>query len=256
MNPILEHRYADDDVVLRRQKRGFPRLTNVAEEYLAFLHMEMAQCWLQGLDHAAILTACSLIEYTVKNALYAKKFVDDQCVFDRRVWDEIDGLDYSKAINWAKSQGVVTKDEWTFLEHVRDKIRNHYMHGATPDWLKDMHAPGVISADLATGEWKQHTAPLGDDLPLQRVFRMIADRNTCNQFVPRTHDIVDAISSRASKRLDDWRTANPTPAPTAEMFERVVRNIREAGHEPGLAVMSEGLVNALMREKPQGGVQT
>jgi len=143
MNPILERIYPDKTVLARRQLRGLVPLIPCTDTFVAYLHEEMRQCYLNGHDHATLVTACALIDFAVKDAIEFEMFVKAECVFNADEWDKIDKLRFGDVINMAKRRGIVTKEEWKQLDWIREHIRNVYMHGQTPDWIK-----GVLAASL------------------------------------------------------------------------------------------------------------
>ena len=151
MNEILENLYPVKDVVARRQAQAFPPLLPRTDLFSGYLHEEMRQCYLNGHDHAALVTACALIDSTIKDAIHLSAFVEADCVFDVAEWDKIDAMKFGQAINMAKSRGVVAKAEWEELEWMREHIRNVYMHGQTPHWIKDKDDT-VYIGDVMTGE--------------------------------------------------------------------------------------------------------
>ncbi len=134
MNEILESIYPDKNVVARRRAMPFPPLLPRSDLFSAYLHEEMRQCYLNGNDHAALVTACALIDSTIKDAIEFERFVKADCVFNPDEWDRIDALEFGDAINMAKRRGIIRKDEWKKLEWLRKHIRNVYMHGQTPHW--------------------------------------------------------------------------------------------------------------------------
>jgi hypothetical protein len=237
MNPILEDLYPGDNVVAGRQAKGYPPLDLVRDQYTAYLHLEMWLCYLNGLDHAAVVMSCALIDYAVKNALYVKAYVDGGCSFSPDEWDKIDCLEFGEAINMAKGRGVVTKDDWELLEWIRVHIRNEYMHGATPKWLKDKEM-GVVTGDLETGAVHERTVTLREDLSLQRQARIRADRNVCNKVIPLVDRLVRVLVQGIHQRVEEWRQRNPSTATRAQV-ERVLENIRKQGLSVDQIVMRD-----------------
>jgi hypothetical protein len=238
MNPILESLYPDESVVARRRARGFPRLDPVPDQYTAYLHLEMWLCFLNGLDHAALVISCALVDFAVKNAVYYKAYVDAGCKFDPNQWDNVDGLEFGNVIGRAKTQGVVTKEQWQQLEWLREHVRNVYMHGATPEWLKDKAMSGVIVGNLDTGEVEERTVKLRENLSLQREARIRADRNACNEVIPIVDGLVRVLARGIVLRLEDWRTKNPSTAIKAQV-DRILENMHKQGLEVDQIVMRD-----------------
>jgi hypothetical protein len=209
-NAILENIHPDEDAVAKRQARGYPPLKPVIDTYAQYLHLEMWMAYLCGLDHAAVVTACALVESTMKSGLYLLRFVDDRCRFNRGAWDQIDGLEFAASANMAKRRGLVTKDEWKHLEWIREHIRNHYMHGATPKWLKDIPPDEFVVGSFETGEVRDAEGTLGDHLPAQRIARVAADRNVCKQVIPLADSLVRQMSERAVAKVEEYKAAHPS----------------------------------------------
>lgn len=228
MNPIMEQIHPDDDVVARRQAKGYPRLEPVFDTYSEYLHLEMWLCYLTGLDHAAVVTACALTEASLKASLYMLDFVDAGCKFDRTTWDAIDGMEFGRAANLAKTKGLVTKAEWRELEWIREQIRNAYMHGGTPGWLKDASPADFVAVDVGTGNMRELEGTLGDYLVPQRLARVAADRNACNKVVPFVDGLVRLLTGRALAALDEYRRAHPNEV-TEEQLKQVIASARAKG---------------------------
>ncbi|MFQ5473080.1 MAG: hypothetical protein ACE5FA_09375 [Dehalococcoidia bacterium] len=238
MNPILENIYPDKTVFERRQRIGLPQLTPAMDAFTAYLHEEMRACFLNGHDHAALVMACALMDFAVKNAIHFALFVKADCVFDPDTWDEIDKLEFAPAINRAKSAGVVTKDEWKELEWLRKHIRNIYMHGQTPPWLKDKDAEGIIQGNLETGEVMEQTVKLREDMTLQRYYRTGVDRNICDQVIRLVDGLVRKLVVRSKNALDGWKAKNPSK-PTRHQVERILHNMEKQGLEADLIIASD-----------------
>ena len=238
LNPIMEDLHPDKDLVARRQAKGYPPLKPAIDHYAAYLHLEMWLSYLNGLDHAAVVTACALLESTLKSALYLLHHVDAGFEFDRKAWDAIDEADFGKVANMAKSKGLVTKEEWEKLEWFREHIRNDYMHGATPKWLKEYPADEFLKADVKTGEVSGAGGTLGDHLVPQRIVRVRADRDVCDEVVPLADRLVRVISANALAKVEKYKRDNPSST-TVTQLEQVLDNIQKQGLNVGCVIMSE-----------------
>lgn len=237
MNPILEGLYPDNDVVARRRAQGFAPLNPAPDQYTAYLHLEMWLCYLNGLDHAAIVMACALVDFAIKNTLYFKAHVAAGCKFDPAQWDNIDALEFAALIRLAKSRGVLTKEQWQALEKFRVRVRNVYMHGATADMVKDLDLE-VVEGDTQTGEVTERAFSLREDLSLQREVRLRSDRNTCNAVVPWIDECVRMLARDIAHWLEQWRALNPS-SPTKAQVERVLENMHKDGHKGDLLIMKD-----------------
>lgn len=237
MNAILETIYPDKDVVARRRRTGLPPLSPRLDEFVAYLHEEMRACYLNGHDHAALVTACALIEAAIKDAIYFDQFIKDDCVFNPDSWDKIDELEFGNAINMAKGRRVVTKADWDRLEWIRQHIRNVYMHGQTPDWIKDKDE-ALVEGNLGTGEVRERTVAVRDNLAIQRIIRIAADRNICDTVVRLVDGLVRGLAGRAATALKEWKQKNPSK-PTREQVDRVLENMQRQGLSSDLIVMND-----------------
>ncbi len=197
----------------------------------------MRQCYLNGNDHAALVTACALLDSGVKDAIYFKVFVKANCVFDPGQWDTIDALEFGPAINLAKREGVVSKQEWKDLDWIRQHIRNVYMHGQTPEWIKDENET-FVEGNLETGEAREVSVRVRDNIVLQRYIRICADRNICDRVVGLVDWFVRTLNQRAVEQLEEWKTANPF-RPTEEQVKRAIRTMQGMGWDKGVIAMSE-----------------
>lgn len=238
MNPILEQVFPDKTVLAKRQAIGLPQLVPAMDAFTAYLHEEMRTCFLNGHDHAALVMACALLDFAVKDAIHFDVYVKRDCNFIPDEWDKIDELKFGQAINRAKSAGVVTKDEWNQLEWIREHVRNVYMHGQTPPWLKDKDAEGIIQGDLNTGEVAERTVKLREDMTLQRYYRTAIDRNICDHVVRLVDGLVRTLVARSKTALDEWKARNPS-SPTRAQVDRVLRNMEKQGLQADLIITSD-----------------
>ena len=239
MNAILERVFSANHLVERRRRRGLPtQLVPCTDTFTAYLHEEMRQTYLNGHDHAAIVTACALIDFCVKDAIYFEQFVAQDCVFSPDEWDQIDRLEFGKAVNLAKTQGLVTKDEHKKLKWLRKHIRNVYMHGQTPPSLKQKDFDGLVEGNLETGEVTVNTVSLHDNIVMQRMMRLVMDRNTCEIVIPLVDRLVRSVSVRSQDILQDWKKRNPSK-PTVKQVQRVLAAMQHAGLDADMIVTSD-----------------
>lgn len=237
MNLILEGLYPDNDVVAKRRAKGFAPLSPALDQYTAYLHLEMWLCYLNGLDHAAVVMACALVDFAIKNTVYFKAYVEAGCKFDPAQWDKIDALEFAALLAMAKSRGVLTKEQWQYLDRFRKEIRNVYMHGATADSVKDLDLEAV-EGDTQTGEVTEGSFRVRNDLSLQRQVRIFADRNTCNVVIPRIDECVRMLAHDAVHRLEQWHSQNPSSL-TRVQVERVLENMHKGAHKVDRVIMRE-----------------
>lgn len=138
----------------------------------------------------------------------------------------------------AKRRGIVTKAEWKQLEWIRTEIRNVYIHGETPRWIKDKTVT-FVKGDLDTGEAVEVTCRVRDDIVLQQQFRIVADRNVCNGVIRLVDKIVRKLVAGEVKVSEEWQRENGSK-PTREQVDRVLDTIRQKGLNQGdLIVMND-----------------
>lgn len=238
MNGVMERLYPDGDAVARRRAQPFPRLVPATDMFTAYLHEEMRQCYLNGHDHAALVSGCALVESAVKAAIYWDEYVKTGGVFDRAVWDKIDKREFGNAIGLAKRRGVVSKDLHKKLDWVRKHIRNVYMHGETPPWLKNEQLDDVVVANMKTGKARQEDVCLGDNFELQRVMRLKADRDTCQEVIPLIDRVVRTIVNGSVEKLQRWRDADPFK-PSRRHVVQMLDAMKRMGADADTILMSE-----------------
>lgn len=237
MNSILEQLHPDKGVVARRQQKGLPPLEASGDAFTAYLHEELRACFLNGHDYAAILTACAVVDAAIKGAIHFDAFVKADCQFDPAVWDRVDAMKFGNAINLAKKQGVISKEEWVVLEWLREHVRNVYLHGQTPHWIKDKEET-IVRGDLTTGEVKEETVRVRENIVVQRMVRIVADRNICERVVLLADGCVRAVVARSKAKLEEWRGANPSK-PTIAQVQNVLANMQRQGLQGDLLVTSD-----------------
>lgn len=239
MNAVMEQIYPDKGFLQRRKAREMPRqLFPCTEVFTAYLHEEMRQTYLNGHDYAAIAAACALIEFAIKDAIHFSMFVEAGCVFEASRWNEVDRLEFGKAINLAKTRGIVTKDEHKKLDWIREHIRNVYMHGETPPSLKEKDFDGLVEGNLSTGEVKKRTVKLRNNLTIQRFIRLIQDRNTCEMVIPVVDRLVRKLNNYCLELLKDWR-AKHTTKPTVKEVDKIMQAMQKAGFDAGFIITGE-----------------
>lgn len=238
MNTILERIYPDKQVLARRQAAGLPVLAPWTDAFTAYLHEEMRMSFLHGHDHCALVTSCALIDFAVKNAIHFHSYVKANYEFKPDEWDKLDRLEFGQAINMAKRRGIVTKAEWKQLEWIRKEIRNVYMHGETPRWIKDKPAT-FVKGDLNTGEAEEVTCLVRDDIVVQRQVRIVADRYICDDVIRLVDKIVRKLVTGEVQVSEEWKRENGSK-PTREQVDRVLDTMRQKGLSQGdLIVMND-----------------
>ena len=225
------------------------------DAYTAYLHEEMRQCYLEGLDHAAIVTACAVLEYTIKSAVYfehSQKVADRR--FDQEKWDEIEKQDFSELINCGKSLGLISKKNHKTLDRFRDAVRNVYMHGATPEAVKSATVP-IFEGNWQTGQGAIREIRLSSDLSLQRMYRLMHDRLQCAQIVHFVDAVVRHTLAWMNEHLAAWAKTHPTEQPTPEKINAIMDEMKRQGFDGSMAIMQQippELRDAAERKQHQG----
>lgn len=228
------------DVVGTRSKNPIPPLTmtKALDAYTAYLHEEMRQAYLQGLDHAAIVVACSLLEYAIKSSLYYEEFVKAGHKFSQGKWDEIEAKEFGEVINWAKRSGLISKEEHKRLESFRKAVRNFYMHGSTPDQVKRTVLPTYVG-DLRSGDVQKDDIDVATNLPLQRIVRIAFDRQQCDSVVRFVDMAVRKVLDRKDARIAEAESTNKADSPTDAQFKTIIDKLTKAGVHGMMAIGKE-----------------
>lgn len=226
-----------EDTIADRNKCPIPVLpmSPALDAYTAYLHEEMRQSYLNGLDHAAIVTACALLEYTLKEAVYSELHFRDERKFNKVKWNEVESKDFSTIMNWAKSLGILSKAGHKQLESFRNTVRNNYMHGTTPDRVKKTKWQ-VFDGNWKTGEVELREIELNEDLSLQRMCRLVYDRMQCAPVVEFVDKAVRDFLENRNLALKKWEEDHPGQKPTREQFDTVLTKLRDHGFEDGMAI--------------------
>ena len=244
MNFVLEEVFGnfrkDIDVVKERNEHALDVLPTgpALDAYTAFLHEEMRQCYLQGLDHAAIVMACALLEFTIKADIYFEEYLKAGRQFDQAKWNEIESKEFAKLINWAKSLGLISKNGHKMLESFRVSVRNNYMHGSTPKRVKQTKLQ-VFEGNWQTGEAKIREIELGTDLALQRMYRVAYDRMQCEQVIPFVDQAVREHVANMNVKLGECEKKHPSPVASIEDLDAMMEKMKAQGFDGGMALIRE-----------------
>jgi len=239
MNPVMEQFFGTRGLTLtHRAELVVPLLPRDAGLFIQYLHIEMWQCFINGHDHAAIVTASALLEHAIKDAIFFDAHLQADKVFDRSTWDKIDGLELGQAIQYARSRGIITKEEKKRLFAFKDQIRNKWMHGETPAEVKATCIPEIVEANYRTGEVKKVRVDLGDNAMFQKIGRILADREMAPNVVDFVDRIVRELNTINEEKLLRWREAKGDTPPTKEQVDRVLENIRQQFGENALNGLS------------------
>lgn len=242
MNAVMESVYTDRSLLEQRQANPLSPLGTPLDPFSSYLHEEMRQCYHNGHDHAAIVTACAVLDSVLKDAIYFDEYIKADCRFARSTWDEIDGLEFGPLIHRARRNGVTDKKQHKALEWFRKNVRNVWMHGSTPPDLKDFVIVDVVQANLQTGRVRARAIKAGSNLPLQRMMRIVADRKWCAQVVPFADGMIRALTSACHGRLQEWSKRHPGKS-SRKRLERVLKHVEQRGINPDFI---------MVRDTPEG----
>lgn len=205
---------------------------------MAYLYEEMRQSFLSGHDHATIVTACALLEYTLKSAVFAEHHLKNGRKFDRAKWDLIDGMTTEQIIKHAGTVGIVDKSLKKRLISFNNTIRKQYMHGSTPAGLKD-HKMSVLQASLITGDVGRVSIDVGDDIVMQRMLRVTLDRDACEHVVRFVFVVVQFLADQKHAKVTEWKSRNAPFVPTVEQMKRAADNLENAGIGNAIGIVAE-----------------
>lgn len=209
--------------VARREANSIPPLFDVAEPVVRYIHAELRCCYYTGLDHAAILTAAALVERGLKVAIVCDIFSDTGC--DPKVVDDVETRDLARAAQWAKQRGLLSKDEWRFVDEFREHVRNCWMHGSTPQSLKDTNVPvGILN--LTTHEVSNETVRVGDTPVLRQSGQVVADARHVDSVVALAHCVVCILSANVCVQ-DSLRRLERDEGYGRDNHDRLVDEIRQ-----------------------------
>ncbi len=228
MNPVMETLFGGMGLTVEhRRKGGFRQLGQQAELYVQYVHLDMWWAFLNGHDHAAIVTACALLEHAIKDAIHFDVFIKADKEYDRTLWDRIEGMPFHNIVEYGRKQGVLTVDQERRFLDFKNKYRNKWMHGETPAYVKDWHLPEVIKADYKTGEVEKVPVDFGDNSMFQRVGRIAADRDAAPKVVHFVDEEVRELIAMNNRKNEKWQKEHGDAPPTPAQMDRVLENIRK-----------------------------
>lgn len=239
MNPIMERFFGQRGVTsTQRQTLKYLPLPREADLFVQYLHVEMWFSFLNGHDHAAIVTGCALLEYAVKDAVFFEQYLKADKVFDRSSWDKIDSMTLGPLVRKARKQGIISeKTENRFLTF-KDDVRNKWLHGGTPPNVKASSISEVIEANYRTGEVKKVRMDLRTNPTFQRIGRILADRVTAPGVVAFVDKSVRRLLQQNEQKNVAWQQVHGDTPPSKEQIDRVLDNIRKQFGESALDGMN------------------
>lgn|GEM_PF-2560068 len=112
------------------------------------LYNEFRECFVLGVNGAAITLAIVLLDYSSKYRLFQEK----KKITPDVGWISVEGLQLGETINKLTEVGVITEDEKAQLLRFNSKVRNNYMHYKIRELIKDMVIFELPSINIHTGE--------------------------------------------------------------------------------------------------------
>ena len=239
MNPVMERFFGQHGVTsTHRQTLKYLPLPREADLFVQYLHVEMWFSFLNGHDHAAIVTGCALLEYAIKDAVFFEQYLKADKVFDRSSWDKIDSMTLDPLVRCARKHGIISEEaEQRFLTF-KDNVRNKWLHGGTPPNVKASSIPEVIEANYRTGEVKKVRVDLGTNLAFQRIGRILADRETAPGVVAFVDESVCALLYQNEQKNVAWQQVHGDTPPSKAQMDRALDNIRKQFGESAIDGLS------------------
>lgn len=157
-NFITYENYLDDLFKEKRKKaseliKKLPLLDEKLGSATALaLYNEFRECFVLGVNGAAITLAIVLLDYASKHKLFLEKKKTNP----NAGWSSVEGLQLGETIKQLREAGVVNEEELAQLLTFNSKIRNSYMHYKIQELIKDMVILEIPSFNIYTGEVTLH----------------------------------------------------------------------------------------------------
>jgi excisionase family DNA binding protein len=116
------------------------------------LYNEFRECFVMGVNGAAITLAIVLLDYASKHRLFEEK----KKITPDAGWGSVENLQLGETIKQLKEVGAVSEDEEAQLLRFNTEIRNNYMHYKIRELIKDMVIFELPSININTGEVTIH----------------------------------------------------------------------------------------------------
>jgi len=201
LNIVAEHALGrGKNTWLIHQETAPPALSMFFDHFTAYMYEEMRQCYLNCLDHSAIIAGCVALEAVIKSTSYLKWFVENgKQKHDSILWNRIDGMEFGGSINYACRIGLISKGLKKRLHSFRTHMRNKYLHGETPPGIKDAIWKNVGILNVRTHKTEIRDLELKEAIHLQRIARMINDCNLSPYVVTFVYEVIQRIYTGLDK---------------------------------------------------------
>jgi len=134
-----------------KQVQRLPPLPDIHVPAAVQMYREIIKCTAFGLDGAAITLSCLLAEYFLKFAIF-KVEMGGFKRYDPEKWDELENLEFGRAIGRAAKNGLLSKLQKKQLAIFREEVRNPYLHYNIRRITAGLVLKGVERVRLETGE--------------------------------------------------------------------------------------------------------
>jgi len=239
MNPVMEQFFGGRRPTLtERQQFGYQPLPQDTDVFVRYLHFDMWNCFLNGHDHPAIVTACALLEFALKDVAYFGHFLDANKEFAKDQWNRIDVMTFEEIVNYARNRVCITKHDAKRYVAFKNDVRNPWMHGGTPPQLKYVTSSDVIQANFKTGEVKKVPLDVSDNPQFHGMARMFLDRDMAPRVVQFVDKEVRKLYEMTQRKHNNWSQQHGDAAPTREEIQRVLDNIKQKFGEDELSKYS------------------
>ena len=176
--------------------RSLPELFKFEEAdlFIRYLHEEMRCCYLLGIDHAAIVMACVLVERSLKLGILTElNRPGIQPLSSERI-NEVEEKPLADCANWAKSLGLLDKQGCKQIDKFRDLVRNVWLHGRTAEYVKETMVPMHV-LNPKTQQIRAEVRRSGDSVLLMQLGQIRADTQHVEECVLLAHGLSAALEA-------------------------------------------------------------
>jgi hypothetical protein len=193
-----------------------PAVDEAADGYLKLIAHDVFLCYRLGLDHAAIVTACTLVEMAIKTAVVFFIALDKGLKPNHQDWLPTDRKTLDPLARYARTilKGV-PKDFWESVDEFKREYRDVYLHGAVSESLLRRRVT-VDTIDINTGVISKQEVTLRDSISLQRQFRPHHDRDVVDAVVEFAIFVVNSMTAQMQIRFATWHAAERNAGRTAD----------------------------------------
>lgn len=125
------------------------------------LYNEFRECYVLGVNGAAIILAIILLEYAMKHKIYEMILETNPDAG----WKRVESKDFKWCVEQLKEHGVITENEETDLYDFNTNIRNNYIHYKIRKMISNMYLQELPALNVATGEITIHRDVFVKDMP-------------------------------------------------------------------------------------------